>query len=354
MNMVLDRMRTCGHESVTFVRDPETGLEAIVAVHDTTLGPALGGTRILDYENEEKAKTDVMRLSRGMTYKAAAADLDLGGGKAVILGDPAEIKDEELFRAYGRAVADLNGNYVTAEDMNTEVADMDIAAEETEYVVGTSDGYGDPSPVTSHGVMSGIRATLEWKYGDESLDGVTVLVQGAGKVGEPLVEDLAEAGASVKVAEPDREVAERVRDETEGEVTLVDPDEAVTEPCDVFAPCAISHLGLGDADKLREAIPDMQCDIVAGSANNALGDYDESEELVTLLEDEDILYAPDYVINAGGLILAYHEWIESGREEAYDDAEEIHDRLLSMFEEAERKDISTVEAANRYAEERFR
>ena len=351
--MVLREMRTDGHESVTFVRDEDSGLEAIVAVHDTTLGPALGGTRILDYPSEENALTDVLRLSRSMTYKAAAADLDLGGGKAVIVGDPADIKTDDLFRAYGRAVDNLSGAYITTEDMNTEVEDMDVVAGETEYVVGTNDGLGDPSPVTAHGVFHGIRGCLDWRYDDDSLSDVTVVVQGAGKVGAPLAEMLAEAGATVKIADPSTAAAEQVQERTDGEVHVIDPDGALTEPCDVLAPCAISHLGLGEADALRETIPDLACDIVAGSANNTLGDHQEASEFAAQLDGQGILYAPDYVINAGGLILTYHDWIDSTREAAYDDAEDIRERLLSIFQEADDDGVTTLAAANRYAEERF-
>jgi leucine dehydrogenase len=351
--MVLREMRTDGHEHITYVRDEEAGLEAIVAVHDTTLGPALGGTRILDYPSEGAALTDVLRLSRAMTYKAAAADLDLGGGKAVILGDPGAVKDDALFRAYGRAVDNLGGTYITTEDMNTEVEDMDVVAEETGYVVGTNEGLGDPSPVTAHGVAHGIRASLAWRDGDSSLEDVTVLVQGAGKVGAPLAEMLAEDGATVKIADPNPEAGEAVKEAADGEVSVVDPADALTEPCDVFAPCAISHLGLGDADDLRDVIPDLACDIIAGSANNALGDHEEASDLAAILDEHGILYAPDYVINAGGLILTYHDWIDSDRESAYEDAERIGDRLTTIFERAQSEGITTLAAANRYAEERF-
>lgn len=352
--MVLREMRSDGHESVSYVRDEASDLAAIVAVHDTTLGPALGGTRLLDYPSEEAALTDVLRLSRAMTYKAAAADLDLGGGKAVILGDPDEVKTDDLFRAFGRAVDNLNGTYITTEDMNTEVADMDVVAEETTYAVGTTDGLGDPSPVTAHGVAHGIRAALDWQYGDDSLAGVSVTVQGVGKVGSRLVEMLTDAGAEVTVTDANAEAAQRVATEADGAVSVVDPADALSQSCDVFAPCAVSHLGLGDADALRAAIPDMQCDIVAGAANNALGAHDEAGEFAAMLDEQGILYAPDYVINAGGLILTYHDWIDSDREAAYDDAERIRERLTDIFARADREDTTTLAAANRYAEQQFR
>lgn len=347
-------MQTADHEHVSFCYDESTGLEAIVAIHDTTLGPALGGTRFLPYDSEADALEDVLRLAKAMTYKAAAADLDLGGGKAVILGDPEDLKTDDLLAAYGRAVDGLGGRYITTEDMNTAVDDMDVVATETDAVVGTSSGLGDPSPVTAHGVFEGIRACLEHRYGDDSLTGVSVLVQGVGKVGSHLAERLAEAGATVSVSDPDPEARRHVQSAVDAEVGTVPIDEALTEPCDVFAPCAASHLGLGSADALRDAIPDLACDIVAGSANNALGDHREATEHARLLAEEDILYAPDYVINAGGLILTAHEWTGGDRESAYRDAERIRPRLARLFEEVEGTTTTTVEAANALAEQRFR
>ncbi len=351
--MVLAQMRQDGHEQVTHVRDEETGLEAVVAVHDTSLGPALGGTRILDYPTEEAALADVFRLSRAMTYKAAAADLDLGGGKAVILGDPAEVKTDAALRAYGRAVDRMGGAYITTEDMNTEVADMDVVAEATDHVVGTSGGLGDPSPVTAYGVEQGIRAALAHRNGDGTLEGVTVLVQGVGKVGGHLVERLVDSGAHVKIADPSTVACKRVVESVDGDVTVVAVENALTEPCDVLAPCAASHLGLGSADALETAIPNLACDIVAGSANNALGDHGEALDLAEDLKKAGILYAPDYVINAGGLVLTDHDRRGSTRDAAFDEAAGIRNRLEEMFEEAESGRITPLEAANRYAERRL-
>jgi len=346
-------MRTAGHEQVTHAYDPESGLEAVVAVHDTTLGPALGGTRLLSYPSEEAALADALRLSKAMTYKAAAADLDLGGGKAVILADP-EDKDEALLEAYGRAVDGLGGRYITTEDVNTTVADMDAVAAETAYAVGTSEGLGDPSPVTAYGIHEGIRACRQWRTGDPSLEGVTVLVQGVGKVGHHLTEGLVEAGGSVKISDPDPEARERTMEAVDGDVTAVPVEEALTEPCDVFAPCAREYLGTGDPDRLAAAIPDLACDIVAGSANNALGTHEEAPAFARQMAEAGILYAPDYVINAGGLILTAHEWRDSAREAAYEDAERIGDRLLTLFERAAEDDCTPLAAANDYAERRLR
>ncbi|MHB9287524.1 Glu/Leu/Phe/Val dehydrogenase dimerization domain-containing protein [Halobacteriales archaeon Cl-PHB] len=351
--MVLAEMRADGHEQVTVVRDEATGLEAVVAVHDTTLGPALGGTRILEYPTEEAALADALRLSRAMTYKAAAADLDLGGGKAVILGDPDEVKSEAALRAYGRAIDRLGGAYITAEDMNTAVADLDVVSEVTDHVVGTTAGLGDPSPVTAYGVEQGIRAAVAHRFGEDTLEHRTVLVQGVGKVGADLAERLVDAGADVKIADPREGACQAVVDAAAGDVTVVDVEDALTEPCDVLAPCAASHLGLGSAEALEAAIPNLECDVVAGSSNNALGDHDEALALAERLENAAVLYAPDYVINAGGLVLTDHERRGSTREAAIEEAAAIGDRLAEMFEEAEAEGITPLAAANRYAERRL-
>lgn len=351
--MVLREMQSAGHEQVTHAYDPESGLEAVIAVHDTTRGPALGGTRLLAYPTEETALEDALRLSKAMTYKAAAAELDLGGGKAVIVTNPDQ-KGESLLRAYGRVVDALDGQYITTEDVNTTVADMDIVAAETEYVVGTSSGLGDPSPVTAHGVVEGIRACLQWQRGEDSLDGVTVLVQGVGKVGRPLAEQLVEAGASVKISDPDAAARKQTMAAADGEVTAVPVANALTEPCDVLAPCAREYLGTGDPGRLDDAIPELQCDIVAGSANNALGNHAEAPAYARRLADEGILYAPDFVVNAGGLILTAHDWQDSTREAAFRETERIGDRLLTVFEHAAETDTTPLAAATEYAEQRLK
>lgn len=340
--MVFDARDHRDHEQVTFFSDEETGLQSIVSIHDTTLGPSLGGTRILDYEDEDAALTDVLRLSRAMTYKAAAADLDLGGGKAVIIGDPEEIKTEELMRAYGRAVDCLDGRYITSVDVNSGVEDMEIIKEHTEHVVGTEDGLGDPSPITAHGVLHGIKACVEHVYGTDTLSDVDVAVQGLGKVGHDLAAGLAERGASVTVTDIDEDKAAAFTEEHGGEA--VDPDDIYDVDCDVFAPCAFGG-AIND-----DTIPRLTCDIVAGAANNIL----ESEQRhARMLKDEGMLYAPDYVINAGGLITVYHEYHGGTEDEAFDDAEEIGDRLLTMIERSEDEDITVLDAANAYAEERI-
>lgn len=329
------------HEQVTYFHDAETGLNCVIAVYDTSLGPALGGTRIWDYDSADAALTDALRLSKGMAYKAAAADLDLGGGKAVIMGDPAEVKTEALLRTYGRAVQSMHGRYITAEDVNTEVADMDVVAEECDYVVGLSSGLGNPSPVTAHGVFHGMKACLHHAYGDASVDGVTVLVQGVGKVGGALVETLVEHEADVKVSDIDEDAVQALVDEHG--VTAVDPDTVYGTDCDVFAPCALGGV-IND-----ETVPRLQCDIVAGSANNVLEERRHADEL----KQRGILYAPDYVINAGGLITVVNEMEGNSKEDARQETEQIHERLERIIEKAEDEDISTVAAADEYAEERM-
>jgi len=329
------------HEQVSYFSDEETGLETIIAIHDTTLGPSLGGTRIYDYETEADGLRDVLRLSRAMTYKSAAADLDLGGGKAVVLGDPEEIKTEELIRSYGRAVDCLDGRYITSVDVNSSVEDMDLIAEETDHVVGTSDGLGDPSPITAHGVFHGLKACVEFTYGTDTVSDVDVAVQGIGKVGGQLAAMLAEHGASVTVTDIDDEAVAEFTEEHG--VDSVPPEEIYDVSCDIFAPCAFGG-AINDGTIAR-----LDCDIVAGAANNIL----EDERHAQVLKDEGILYAPDYVLNAGGIITVYQEHVGGTKDEAFDQAEAIGDRLLTMFERSEDREQTVLDAANEYAEERI-
>ena len=337
--MVLDRMADHGHETVTYASDPETGLQAIVAIHDTTLGPALGGTRMLPYDTEREALRDVLRLSEAMTYKAAAADLDLGGGKAVIVGDP-ELKSPELLAAYGRAVDGLGGRYVTSVDVNTGVPDMEIVAGETDHVVGLADGLGDPSPVTAYGVFRGLEATADYELG-EPVSELSVTVQGIGKVGTGLAERLLERGADVTVSDVDAAAVAAFADEYG--VDTVAPEDVYGEPCDVFAPCAIGGV-VND-----ETIPQLDCEIVAGGANNVL----ESPRHADELRERGIRYAPDYVINAGGLITVYTEYVDGTLDEAFAEADLIGGRLVDLYERADDRGISTLAAARAYAEERL-
>lgn len=336
------------YEEVTFFHDEKTGLDAIIAIHDTRRGPALGGTRLRQYDTEEDALNDVLRLSKGMSYKAAAADLDLGGGKAVINASPDD-KSEDLLRAYGQIVDSFNGRFRTGEDMNITEDDVAIISQETDYIDGLPKdhgGLGDPSPVTAHGVYHGIQTALDEhpEYDDDSVEDRSVLVQGAGKVGMPLVETLVENDADVMVADPDQDVVNRLVDKYG--VDAVDTEDVYTTGCDVFAPCAIG--GVINDDTIPQ-IDDAGVDIVAGSANNQLARRDHADAL----EDRDILYAPDYVINAGGLITVYHEKEGNDIDDAYDDAEQIADRLETMFTIAKDEDITPLAAADRYAEEQM-
>lgn len=339
--MVFDSTAHSGHEQVSYFTNPETGLRAIVAIHDTTLGPSLGGTRILDYDSADDALEDVLRLSQAMTYKAAAADLPLGGGKAVILGDPNEVKSETLFEAYGRAVDCLAGRYITSVDINSGVEDMDIVARETDHVVGTSDGLGDPSPITAHGVFHGIRACAESVYGTPAMADRDVVIQGLGKVGRSLTEELLADGATVTVTDVDDGALDAFA--REYDVETVHPEAIYDQSCDIFAPCAVGGV-IND-----DTIPKLDCDIVAGGANNILAERRHA----TVLRERDILYAPDYVINGAGLITVAKEYLGGTREEAYEEAAEIGDRLLEMIELADERNTTVLEAADAYAEKRI-
>ena len=349
--MVFDARSFADHEQVTYLHDEETGLRGIVAVHDTTLGPSLGGTRMRTYENQQvagedvtpetAALDDVLRLSEAMTYKAAAADLDLGGGKAVLVGDP-KTKDEALMRAYGRAVDRLGGQYITSVDVNTSVDDMDVISSETEYVTGTSAGLGDPSPITAHGVLHGMRACVEHVTGRDTLSDIHVAVQGLGKVGSRLTEELLERGATVTVTDVNDGKVEAIVEDSDA--TGVAPDDIYDVECDVFAPCAFG----GALDD--ETIPRLECAIVAGAANNVLADEDRHAQD---LHERGILYGPDYVLNAGGLITVEREYFGGTREEAFHAATEIEARVHEMIESAEDADVPVLEGARRYVMDRL-
>jgi leucine dehydrogenase len=331
-------------EEVVFFHDRPSRLRAIVAIHSTQLGPALGGTRFYRYPNEAAALEDVLRLARGMTFKAAAAGLDLGGGKAVIIGDPHRLRSEELFRAYGRFLDTLGGRYITAEDVGTTGDDMDMVRRETRSVVGVSPsmgGSGDPSPVTAWGVYRGLIACAEEAWRDSSLEGKKVAVQGVGKVGYWLVKHLKDAGAEVVVSDVDVDaVARAVR---EFGVDTADPDKIHAVECDVFAPCALGGIIRDDT------IPELKCRIVAGSANNQL----ESEEHGEALQQMGVLYAPDYVINAGGLINVADELRGYDRNRAMAKVEGIYRTLREVFLVARERGISTAKAADAVAQSRI-
>jgi leucine dehydrogenase len=333
------------HEEVVFCHNGDVGLKAIIAIHNTTLGPALGGTRMWPFATEDEAITDVLRLSRGMTYKASASGLNLGGGKAVIIGDPKKDKTEELFRAFGRFVESLGGRYITAEDVGTSVDDMEYVFMETRHVTGVTTahgGSGDPSPVTAFGVFQGMKAAVLEKMGEETLEGLRVAVQGVGHVGYFLVEFLVKEGAKVVVTDIDAEKVDKVV--SEFKVRSVKPDKIYDEEVDIFSPCALGAI-VNDS-----TIPRLKCQIIAGGANNQL----EAERHGLELEKRGVLYAPDYVINAGGLINVSVELEGYNRERAMRRAGQIYDRLLEVFAIAKEEGIPTSEAADRMAEKRIR
>src|SRR5438105_9574364 len=331
-------------EEVVYFHDAPSRLRGIVAIHSTALGPALGGTRFYPFVSEEEALRDVLRLARGMTYKAAAAGLDLGGGKAVVIGGPKRIKTEELLRAYGRFLESLGGRYITAEDVGTSGQDMDVIRRETSFVTGVSPslgGSGDPSPVTAWGVFQGMIACAEEAWRDPSLAGKRIAVQGVGKVGYHLCRHLVDAGASVVVSDVDVDaVARAVR---EFGVDTAEPDKIHAQQCDVFAPCALGGMIRDDT------IPSLQCRVVAGAANNQLASPEHGEQLREL----GILYAPDFIINAGGLINVADELRGYDRDRAMRQVETVYRNLRAVFQVAKEENISTARAADRFAMERI-
>ena len=339
---VFELAEKMGHEQVVYCHDETVGLKAIVAIHDTTLGPALGGCRFWNYESEQAALVDVLRLSRGMTYKAAVTGLNLGGGKAVIMGDPKKLKSEAFFRTFGRFVNGLGGRYITAEDVNINVDDMEFVSEETDYVTGSRSGSGDPSPITALGVFSGIRASVKHKLGKDSLNGLKVAVQGCGAVGQFLCELLKNEGAKLYVTDIDESKVRACVERFEAEAVASESIHALD--VDVYAPCALGAV-LND-----RTIPELKTKIVAGGANNQLEKEDlHGEQLLK----SGILYAPDYVINAGGLINVYHELRGYNEQAARHQATGIYDRLLNIFQEADQHNLPTQMASDKVAERRI-
>jgi glutamate dehydrogenase/leucine dehydrogenase len=332
------------YEQVVFCHDAATGLKAIVAIHSTRLGPALGGTRFFPYVSEESALEDVLRLAEGMTYKAAVAGLDLGGGKAVVIGNPVTDKSEALLRAYGRFVDSLGGRYITAEDVGTTQADMDLIRRETRSVTGVSrslGGSGDPSAATAYGVLYAMKAVAQHLWGTTSLAGRHVVVSGVGKVGFHLARHLVEERARVTVSDISPGALERAATELGVEVAPVEKAHAVD--CDVFSPCALGgalHAG---------TIPELRCAAVVGCANNQLAD----RACVQLLEKAEVLYAPDYVVNAGGVINIAEELRGYHRERAYAGIRRIFDTTGAVLAAAQAEGIPTTEAADRMAERRL-
>tara|TARA_B100000768_G_scaffold177569_1_gene191957 strand:- start:507 stop:1595 length:1089 start_codon:yes stop_codon:yes gene_type:complete len=342
---LLEMMTNTSHEQIVFCQDNETGLKAIIAIHDTTLGPALGGTRMWEYKEEKDAVKDVLRLSRGMTFKAAITGLKLGGGKAVILGDAKTQKNEALMRRFGSFVDSLNGKYITAEDVGMSTEDMRFVKMETDYVTGIPiemGGSGDPSPVTAYGVYMGMKAAAKFKWGSDDLKGKVVLVQGVGNVGENVVKYLTEEGAKVIINDINEDNIKRVCELYNPEVIY--GDSLYEASMDIYSPCALGAT-LND-----DTIPKLKCEIIAGAANNQLDDEIKHAEI---LKDLGILYAPDFLINAGGLINVYSELNGYNRQEALAQTTKIYDTTLEIFEKAERESLTTHNAALILAQERI-
>jgi leucine dehydrogenase len=341
---VFEAIGADSHEQVVFGNDPASGLKTIIAIHSTALGPAIGGTRFFPYQSDDDALRDVLRLSKGMTYKSAAAGLDYGGGKAVIIGDPAHHKTEVLLRAYGRVVESLGGRYVTAEDVGTSPADMAVISRETRHVVGlplTHHGSGDPSPATARGVMAATAAVATRLWGEEDISGKHFAVQGVGKVGMNLVERLVKAGASVTVSDVNADALRSAKENYAA--TVVGLDDIYDVECDVFAPCAMG------ASLNESTIPRLRCRAVIGSANNELAPPEDADRLA----ERGITYAPDFVVNAGGVINISHE--ESGYDwqRAAAAVDGIREAITDIFSIADRDGISPVEAAISLAKARI-
>jgi leucine dehydrogenase len=344
MQGVFSQMTEMGHEQVVFCNDRETGLRAIIAIHNTTLGPALGGTRMWNYANEEEALNDVLRLSRGMTYKAAITGLNLGGGKAVIIGDSKTGKSEALFRRFGKFIDSLGGKYITAEDVGTSTKDMEWVNMETKHVTGISrimGGGGNPSPVTAHGVYKGMKAAAKKAWGSDSLEGKKILVQGVGNVGMNLVKYITKEGARVLVTDINETMLNKAAKEYGA--TIVDGN-IYDLDIDIYSPCALGAT-LND-----DSIAALKCRIVAGAANNQL---DDEKIHGKMLMDKGIIYAPDFVINAGGLINVYSELDSYNREAAFAQTDKIYDFTLEILNKSSKEQIPTYLAANRMAEKRI-
>lgn len=339
------KLQSYEHEQIVVCSEPSLGLKAIIAVHDTRLGPALGGVRMWPYENEDEAIRDVLRLSRGMTYKAAISGLNLGGGKAVIIGDPREEKNEALFRAFGRYVDSLGGRYITAEDVGINVQDMEWVRMETKYVTGLPKaigGSGDPSPVTAYGVYKGMKACAQKAYGSDSLEGKRISIQGAGHVSSHLARFLSKEGAELFICDIYEDKVNRLAEEVGAKI--VDPDDIYGLDVDIFSPCALG--GVVNDDTMDH----FKCDIIAGAANNVLEEEDTHGQM---LLDNNILYAPDYVINAGGLINVASELQGYNEERAHGQASKIYDTILDILTYSEENNTPTFVASNILAEKRM-
>jgi leucine dehydrogenase len=334
-----------GFERVVYAQDPRADLRAIVAIHSTRLGPALGGCRIQPYGTEEEALSDVLRLAESMTWKAAAAGLDLGGGKAVIIADPERDRTEALLRAFGRVVDSLGGRYITSVDVGSSVEDLDEMRRETRWVVGVSPPYGgsgDPSPITAHGVAAAMRSCVYHAWRDSSLRGRRVGIQGVGKVGYHLAGTLSREGAEVVVADPN--VDNLGRAVADFGVETCPADQILELECDVLAPCALGGV-INEETRAR-----LKCRIICGAANNQLATLEDADGL----GEAGILYAPDFIVNAGGLISVADEMIGWNRERVLSRVDKIGRTLLDVFHLAQIRNISTARAAVEYAKRRIR
>jgi leucine dehydrogenase len=339
---ISEKITNTSHEQVLIGRDDATGYHGIIAIHSTALGPAVGGTRFWNYDSEDEALTDALRLSQGMTYKTALAGLPLGGGKSIIIANNATCDRTALLRAHGRFVETLKGRYITAEDVGTSPADMEIVRLETQHVAGLIGRSGDPSPFTATGVYRAIQASNNFLWNTDELSGLTVALQGCGNVGYHLAKMLHEADVRLIASDVNSDNLSRVVDEFAAEA--VQPGEIYSVDADVFAPCALGGV-INDA-----TIPQLKVKIVAGSANNQLLE----ERHGTMLRDKSILYAPDYVANAGGVLNGCVEVLGWKPELALGKVMEIYDTVLRIFESAEAQGIPTNKAADQLAEERLR
>ena len=342
---VISKMEMMGHEQILFCTDEETGLKAIIAIHDTTLGPALGGTRMWDYTTEAEALQDVLRLSRGMTFKAAISGLNLGGGKAVIIGDANTEKTEALMRKFGEYVDSLGGKYITAEDVGMNTKDMEYVRQMTKHVTGipqSMGGSGDPSPVTAYGVYMGMKASAKFKWGSDSLKGKKILVQGVGNVGKNLVKHTTEEGAKVYITDINVSKLEKVSEMYGAEIIM--GDSIYDMDMDIYAPCALG------ATLNTNTLNRLKCDIIAGAANNQLEDELVHAEMV---KEKGLIYAPDFLINAGGLINVYSEINGYNREKSLEQTKKIYNTTLEILLKADAEDITTHKAALIIAQQRI-
>ncbi|MFM8244147.1 MAG: Glu/Leu/Phe/Val dehydrogenase dimerization domain-containing protein [Crocinitomicaceae bacterium] len=341
-NPVISQMTKLGHEQILFCQDAASGLKAIISIHDTTLGPALGGTRMWKYQNEMEALNDVLRLSRGMTYKNSISGLDLGGGKAVIIGDSKTMKSEALFRRFGQFVNSLSGKYITAEDVGISPEDMVHVSKETQHVVGLPGKSGDPSPVTAYGVYMGMKACAKIQYGSDSLTDKKIMVQGVGHVGEYLVKHLTEEGAIVSISDIQEDTLKRVS--TTYNAKVVGLQDVYDAEMDIYAPCALGAT-LND-----DTLSRLKCAIVAGAANNQLKDEAKHGDQIM---KQGIIYAPDYAINAGGVINCFSEVKGLSSQWAHDKAQEIYNTIFNIVTRSKTENVPTYKIAGKMAEERI-